>query len=161
MTFSNSTGLGVYTQYGNRDTGLVVGVEQSSDSVHQLSISFTGASLADGFIPPTTVPKGALFKEAILRVDEAFVVTGTTPTLIFGALTTEATNGIVISEAELENVGTKALASAGTGTWAFTSSTGTTATAKVGKTTGGTSPVIATTAGKATLTLKYYSKAKA
>lgn len=159
MGFENSAGLNVNNFYGKRDTGGSVGVEQSDDSVHQLSISFTGASLASSYLPPVYVPKGALFKRAILRVDEAFVVTGTSPTLIFGG-TAPATNGIVLTEAELENVGTKTPASTGAGTWAQGSSTGTTASERVTKALGGTSPVIAATSGKATLILEFFFKTK-
>lgn len=159
MAFENSAGIGVYNNYGARDTGGSVGVERSQDSVHNLSISFTGASLASAFLPPVVVPKGAQFKRAVLRVDEAFVVTGTSPTLIFGG-TAPATNGIVLTEAELEAVGTKTVTSTGTGTWAQSSATGTTAAEKVTKTLGGTTPAIAATSGKATLTLEFYNKTK-
>lgn len=157
--FENSAGLSVNNYYGARDTGGSVGVDHSDDSVHQLSIAFTGASLASAYLPPVVVPKGSLFRRAILRVDEAFVVTGTSPTLIFGG-TAPGTNGIVLTEAELEAVGTKAPASTGTGTWAQGSATGTTAAEKVTKTLGGTSPVIAATSGKATLILEFVNKTK-
>lgn len=159
MGFENSAGLGVNNFFGRRDTGGSVGVEHSKDSVHQLSIAFTGASLASSFLPPVYVPKGAQFKRAILRVDEVFVVTGTSPTLIFGG-TAPATNGIVLTEAELEAVGTKTPASTGTGTWAQASATGTTASEKVTKTLGGTSPAVAATSGKATLILEFVNKTK-
>ena len=160
MAYENTAGLGVSNQYGARDVGTSVGVETGQDSSHHLSISFTGASLQDAFLPPFYVPKGALFKRAVLRVDEAFVVTGTNPTLIFGASGTEATNGFVITEAELETIGTKTPASTGTGTWAQASTTGTTVAAKVGKTLGGTTPVITTGVGKATLILEFFNKTK-
>ncbi len=160
MPYQNSAGLGVNNFYGARDTGTTVGVEQSSDSIHQLSIAFTGTSLQDSYLPPLFVPKGAKFMRAILRVDEAFVVTGTTPTLIFGAAGTEATNGFILSEAELETIGTKTPASTGTGTWAQASTTGTTVAAKVGKTLGGTTPVITTGVGRATLILEFINKTK-
>jgi hypothetical protein len=159
MGFENSAGLGVNNYFGRRDTGGSVGVETSNDSIHQLSIAFTGASLASAYLPPVYIPKGAQFKRAILRVDEVFVVTGTSPTLIFGG-TAPATNGIVLTEAELEAVGTKTPASTGTGTWAQSSATGTTAAEKVTKTLGGTSPAVAATSGKATLILEFVNKTK-
>lgn len=159
MAYENSAGINVFNQYGPRDTGGSVGVEQSSDSIHQLSIAFTGQSLASNFLPRVVVPQGAQFKRAILRIDEAFVVTGTSPTLIFGG-TAPGTNGIVLTEAELEAVGTKTPASTGTGTWAQSSATGTTAAEAVTKTLGGTSPVIASTSGKGTLILEYINKTK-
>lgn len=159
MPFENSAGLGVHNYYGSRDTGTSVGVEQSTDSVHQLSIAFTGKSINQTFLPPVVVPRGAQFKRAILRVDEAFALTGTTPTIIFGG-TVPGTNGIVLSEAELEAIGTKTPASTGTGTWAQASATGTTAAEKVTRAFGGGSPVVSPTVGKATLILEFVFKTK-
>lgn len=159
MPFENTAGLGVNNFYGQRDTGGSVGVEQSNDSFQHLSISFTGASINSTFLPPVVVPRGASFRRAILRVDEAFNLTGTTPTIIFGG-TAPGTNGIVLSEAELEAVGTKIPASTGTGTWAVGSATGTTAAERVTRTLGGTTPVVSPTVGKATLILEFVNKTK-
>lgn len=159
MAFENLTGLGVYSAYGKRNTGGTVGVETGDGSAREYSIAFTGESLNSGFLPPVVVPKGAKFVRAVLRVDEAFSITGTSPTVIFGG-TAPATNGIVLTEAELENVGTKTPASTGTGTWAVGSSTGTTAAEKVTKTLGGTSPVVSATQGKATLIVTFVNKTK-
>lgn len=157
MAFENRAGLGVHNQYGPRSTGGAIGVERSTDSVHQLAFSFTGKSLSEGFIPPVYIPRGARFLRYILRVDEAFVVTGTSPTLIIGG-TAPGTNGVVLTEAELEAVGTKAPASAGAGTWSTSSATGTTASERVTTALGGTTPAIASTSGKATLIAEYVFK---
>jgi hypothetical protein len=159
MPFENTAGLNVSNFYGARETGGSVGVERSQDSIQQLSIAFTGASINSAFLPPVVIPRGAQFKRAILRVDEAFNLTGTSPTIIFGG-TAPGTNGIVLSEAELEAIGTKTPASTGTGTWAQSSATGTTAAERVTRTIGGTSPVVSPTVGKATLTLEYVYKTK-
>lgn len=160
MAYENSAGINVNNHYGARETGSAVGLEHGEDSLHRLSVNITPAFLNGTFVPPVVIPKGALFRSAVLRVDEAFTITGTTPTVIIGAQGSEATNGIVLTEAELENVGTKTPASTGTGTWAQGSSTGTTAAAKVGKTLGGTTPAVTGTAGKAILTLTYYNTTK-
>jgi hypothetical protein len=160
MPFQNQAGLGVNNFYGARDTGTSVGVEQSSDGIHQLSIAFTGDSLQDAYMPPYFILKGALFKRAVLRVDEAFNITGTTPTIIFGSTGSEATNGFVLTEAELETVGTKTPASTGLGTWSQTSSTGVLANAKVGRVLGGTTPAVVKGVGKATLILEFFYKTK-
>jgi hypothetical protein len=159
MPFENTAGLNVSNFYGARETGGSVGLERSDDSVHQLSIAFTGASINSTFLPPVVVPKGTQFKRAILRVDEAFSITGTSPTVIFGG-TAPGTNGIVLTEAELEAIGTKTPASTGTGTWAQSSSTGTTAAERVTRTLGGTTPVVSPTVGKATLILEFVNKTK-
>lgn len=163
MPYENSAGLGVNNNYGVRTTGGTVGVETTSGSSTMLRIDLTGRSIADaiaGFVPPVTVPKGALFKSAFLRVDEAFVVTGTTPALSIGAVGSVGSNYFTISEAELETLGTKKLTSAGVGTWAFASTVGTAAAAKVAFALTGTTPVVATTSGKATLILEFVNVTK-
>lgn len=159
MSFENSTGLGVYSSYGKRGTGGTVGSESTDTSTRDYSIAFTGESLNSGFLPPVTLPKGSKLVKAVLRVDEAFNITGTSPTVIFGG-TAPGTNGIVLTEAELEAIGTKTPASTGTGTWAVASATGTTAAEKITKTLGGTSPVVSATVGKATLILTFINKTK-
>lgn len=160
MPYLNQAGINVSNFYGARETGSAVGLEHGEDSLARLSINITPEFLNGTFVPPVVIPKGALFRSAILRVDEAFNITGTSPTVIIGAQGSEATNGIVLTEAELEAIGTKAPASTGTGTWAQGSATGTTAAAKVGKTLGGTTPVVTAGVGKAILTLTYYNTTK-
>ena len=160
MPFENSAGIAVSNFYGARSTGNSVGVETSDSSQHRLSVSITGEMLNGTFIPPVVVPKGARFVGALLRVDEAFNLGGTTPTVQIGAAGSVATNGIVLTEAEMENVGTKVPASTGAGTWSFSSATGTAADAKVAFAMGGGTPT-ATNAGKATLILTFINKTKA
>ena len=162
MGFEDNTGLGVNNHYGVRTTGGAVGIEHGENSKHVLRIDLTGQSIADavaGFMPPVVVPKGALFRTALLRVDEVFVVTGTTPTIEIGSAGSTATNGVVITEAELETVGTKVLTSTGAGTWSFTSTTGLAAAAKVALSLEGDTAVAATS-GKATLILEYVNVTK-
>ena len=160
MTFKNQAGIGVSQNYGARNTGSAVGLEDSDGSVFRLSVNLTGATLNDLFLPPVVVPKGAKFRKYELRVDEAFVLGGTSPTVQIGANGAPGTNGVVITQAELQAVGTKDLSTAGAGTWAQNSTTGTAAAAKVAVALGGTSPT-ATGAGKAILVLEFFSKAKA
>lgn len=160
MAYKNEAGLGVHNQYGARDTGGAIGVETSDNSTHVLNINITGAMLNGTFVPKVVVPKGALIKGYKLRVDEAFVVTGTSPTVRFGSSGSVATNGVVLTEAELEAVGTKTPASTGAGTWATNSATGLTAAAAVAFDLGGTSPAVDATVGKATLSIEFYNKTK-
>ena len=160
MPYSSEAGLQVNNFYGARETGGAVGVEHTQDSTHRLSIDLTGAILNGSFVPPVVVPKGARFVSAVLRVDEAFNITGTTPTVQIGAVGSVATNGIVLTEAEMEAVGTKVPASTGAGTWSQSSATGTTAAAKVGFALGGTTPAVDATVGKATLILSFVNKTK-
>ena len=160
MAFENAAGINVFNHYGARSTGGSVGVEHSKDSVHQLSIALTGESLNSSFLPPVVVPKGAHFLRAILRVDEAFVVGGTTPTIEIGSAGSTATNGFVVTEAELEAVGTKIVTSTGAGTWSTTSATGLTAAAKVAIAKEGDTTVTSGV-GKGTLILEFINKTKA
>jgi hypothetical protein len=160
MTYESKSGLNVNNQYGARETGGAIGLEHGYNSTHTLEIQITPEFVNSGFVPPVVIPKGALFTKALLRVDEAFTLTGTTPTVIYGAVGAEATNGIVLSQSELQAVGTKVPASTGTGTWAQNSATGTTAAAKIGKALGGTTPAVTGTAGKATLILHFVNATK-
>lgn len=160
MSFENSAGIAVNNHYGARSTGGSVGVEHSKDSVHQLSITLTGESLNSSFVPPVVIPKGAHFLRAILTVDEAFAVSGTSPTIEVGSAGSTATNGFVITEAELEAPGTKVLTSAGVGTWAVASATGLTAAAKVAIAKEGDT-VVTSGVGKGTLVLEFINKTKA
>lgn len=160
MPYENSAGLTVNNFYGARETGFAVGVETSDTSTHHLSVQLTGAMLNGTFIPPVNVPKGARFVRAVLRVDEAFALGGTSPTVRIGAAGSVATNGIVLTEAEMEAVGTKVPASTGAGTWSQSSATGTTAAAKVAFDLGGTTPTADATVGKATLILTFVNKTK-
>lgn len=164
MGYENKAGLKVNNQYGVRETGGSIGTEHSYSAFRTLKIDLTGQSINDavaGFVPPVVIPKGALFRRAVLRVDEAFNLTGSSPTVQIGADGSVATNGIVLTEAELETVGTKAPASTGVGTWSQSSTTGTTAGAKIGFALGGAAPVVTNGAGKATLILEYVMETKA
>jgi hypothetical protein len=160
MPFEANNGLGgVSNYYGPRDTGGSVGSEETDQSIRQYSIAFTGASLNSSFLPPVVLPRGAKQLRATLRVDEAFVLTGTAPTVIFGG-TAPATNGIVLTQAELQAIGTKTPASTGTGTWAVASATGTTAAERITRALGGTTPAVSPTVGKATLIIEFINKTK-
>lgn len=154
MAFENKTGLGVYNQYGARNAGGAIGVETDKDSVHQMKYELTAQSLIEGFVPPFVVPRGAHFLRYLLRVDQAFTMTGTTPTVIVGG-TAPATNGVILTAAELAAVGTKVVTSTGTGTWAVASATGTTAAERVTVALGGTTPAVTPGAGRAFLIAEY------
>jgi len=155
MSFENTTGLGVFSSYGKRNTGGTVGCETSDGSTRDYSITFTGESLNSGFLPGVIIPKGSKLKGAILRVDEAFAVSSG-GTVAFGG-NAPGTNGLTLTEAELEAIGTKTPSSSGSGTWATTSATGTTSAQFISKTVTGT---VTSTQGKATLILTFVNKTK-
>jgi len=45
MTFKNNAGIGVFQNYGKRDTGNAVGLEQGTNSGFRLSVNLTGQML--------------------------------------------------------------------------------------------------------------------
>lgn len=164
MAFANQAGINVASWYGARDTGGSVGVERSTDSVHQLSLELTGDSVNDQLAagallgPKFVMPAGAHVLRYILHVDQAFDLGGTNPTIRVGSQGSISTNGVVLTEAELEATGTKIPASAGAGTWSTTSATGLTAAAAVAIDAGGTTPTVARGVGQATLIVEYVYK---
>jgi hypothetical protein len=158
MSYESNTGIDVFNHYGARNTGGTIGVERSQNSVTRLSINLTGAMLNDDFFPPVSIPKYASFKSAHITVHEAFVVTGTSPTILVGAAGSVATNGFIITETELETLGSRKLANDGEGTWDIAHASGTAAAALVAFAFEGDAAV--TNAGKATLVLEYVNLAK-
>lgn len=159
MSFDNASGIGVFNHYGPRDTGGTVGVETDKDGVHQLSIYFTGESVNGAFISPFVMPKGAKPLRYLLTVDEAFALSGTSPTVQFGSKGSVGTNGVTLTKTELESTGVTSVTTQGNGTWA-TSGTGVSASAEIDQQLGGTLPVVDPTVGKATLTVEYLYKVR-
>lgn len=156
MSYENSAGLSVNNHYGARTTGFAIGAEHEAGSTMKVVVDITGESLNSAFMPPVYVPKGALLKSAFLDVDEAFVVS-TSGTVAIGG-TAPGTNGLVLTEAQLEAVGSKNVTSVSIGTWAEDSATGTTASERVAKAVTGT---VGATSGKATLVMEFFFKSKA
>lgn len=156
MAYENSAGLGVYNQYGARNTGGAIGADSTSGKTTTITVDLTGEMLNSGFMPPVVVPKGSLLKGATLRVDEAFVVS-TSGTVAIGG-TAPGTNGVVLTEAKLEAQGTSSVSSLAVGTWATASTTGTTAAQKITKAITGT---VGATSGKGQLILEFVNSAKA
>lgn len=156
MPFQSNTGLNVANQYGARDTGFAVGLEQSSNSTFKVSVQLTGESLNGDWLPKVSIPKGALLKSAILDVDEVFVVSAAGTVAVGG--TAPGTNGIVLTEAQLEGLGTKPVTAGAVGTFSAASTTGTTAAQFLTTAITGT---VAATSGKATLVLEFFFKSKA
>ena len=127
----------------------VQGSMKSVDDERALVIWFDGANYAS---VTGTIPAGAVITEnAIVEVNEAFALGGTTPVINVGVSGTEGTNRICqVSEAQAEAVGTYSIASAGT----LAKDTPLAAAATIKVALGGTSPTI-TSAGKMKLTIRY------
>lgn len=155
MAYENSAGLGVTNQYGVRNTGGSVGGERATGSFQTLCVNLTGEMLNSAYVAPAYMPKGAKVTRVLLDVDEAFVVSAAGTVAVGG--TVPGTNGVVLTEAQLEALGSKDVSSVAAGTWATASATGTTAAQKLTTAITGT---VAATSGKATLVIEYFHSNK-
>ena len=143
----------VNNHYGPKETGSAKGVVKTEGPLNVLSITFDGTDLSNGDFPvgpDFKLPAGAVPERAYVKVTEAFVIGGTSPTANIGTDGSEGTNGVEISEAQLEATGTYDITSTLAGTWASPLAAQTT----VGLAMDGTSPT-STSAGKAKLIIEY------
>jgi hypothetical protein len=99
-----------------------------------------------------TLPAGAIIQEVFAEVSEVFILGGTTPTLDVGTETSEGTNGVDVTEAQAEALGSYDLTSALQGTWASPLAAATT----IGLALGGSSPTNGAT-GKMRVVIRYWS----
>lgn len=153
MGYESKTGLNVHNHYGARNVGGATGVYRTEGSENELTIVITGETLNSTFELPVDIPAGAVVTKASAHVTEAFVLGGTTPTILFGTKDSEVTNGGVIAEASAEATGYYDLTSTLAGTWdaeaAFAAKT------SVGIALGGTTPTADATVGRAVVVVKY------
>ena len=156
MAYKNEAGLNVFNQYGARETGGAVGIEHGYTSEFRFRFDLTGEMLNSGFVPKVYIPKGARGLRAILRVDEAFAVS-TSGTVSIGMQAAPATNGITLTEATLEAVGTKDVTSMFAGTWDEAHATGVAAADYVGIAISGT---VTSTQGKGSLIVEFVNVTK-
>lgn len=105
MTIENKAGLGVNNQYGPRKTAEGrSGDINTSGFVKELELDFRGDTYQH---VTATLPKGAKVIETVAVIEEAFALTGTTPTINVGKAGTAGTNyAIELSKAQAEAVGT-------------------------------------------------------
>lgn len=137
-----------HLQFGPRDTGGVIGVNKIEGMKEELIFDFTGdmfTDVPDGLMP-FVLPAGAVIKEVYVDVEEAFALTGTTPTVLIGTNGSEVTNGFVISQTILQGTGSSNLTATLAGTW--DNEVPLAANTTIGIALGGTTPTI-TRAGKA------------
>lgn len=143
-----------HNHYGQREVKKSVGVTKTSGFMNELSMDIDGDMVgAAGFaLKAPVIPAGARIEDAFVEVTEAFVLGGTSPIVEVGTETSEATNGVSITEAQAEAVGTYDVTSALSGTWS--GSVGLAADTTVGIALAGTSPTV-TSAGKMRLVIRY------
>lgn len=151
MAYENSAGLGVKNFYNERtlNEGVMGGI-QVKGSDNELTFDISGKSLNDNLeFLVSYLPQGAKVTSAVAEVKEVFVLGGTSPTVSVGTDTSERTNGITLTEAQLEALGTYELDTFN-GTWA----NGLAADTKVGLALGGTNPTV-TDAGRVRMTVHF------
>ena len=147
-----TTSLGTpHNNYGTRDGFGADGKYLTDGIATELAIEFTGADINNGVaqLIKNVIPKNALITRVIARVKQAFVLGGTTPTILIGTNGSEATNGVSISSAQAG-----ALAMVGPLTQNGTWSTELAADTIVNVTLGGTSPTV-TSAGRLEAIITY------
>lgn len=104
---------GVKNYYGPRDRHEArSGVVKTEGLRKEVSIAFTGANYS---LVSMVLPAGAtIVGNALVEIDEAFVIGGTTPNVAVGVSGSPATNYVaLIPEASLEALGTYSIAPAG------------------------------------------------
>jgi len=116
MTKELSALRGVSTIYGGYETGRATGIIKTSGASHPLALDLTGAALGDLILPPQHMPAGATVTKAYIFVEEAFDLAGAS-VVEFGEAGAEATNGVSITEANLESTGYVNITAALAGTW--------------------------------------------
>jgi len=156
MAFESNSGLGSRNFYGPRSAkeGIEGGIK-TEGSVQELSLKFTGANINDDVFSANLVqlPAGARILDAVVRIDEVFVLGGTSPVINIGTDGSESTNGISIDETRGEASATYVDADTGiaiNGTWAATLAADT----EVSVALSGTSPTVGA-GGSAIVTIRY------
>lgn len=146
----------VHNQFGPRSIEGTIGVNKIEGMREELVFDVTGRffnEIPDGLIP-FVLPAGAVIKEVFIDVEDVFVVTGSTPTLLIGTNGSEVTNGFVVSEAILEATGSANLTATLAGTW--DNEVPLAANTVIGMALGGTGDPAVTSAGKARITVSFF-----
>jgi len=142
----------VSNHYGPFSTGKTVGVTDTDGFIREVSLDIDGEMVGNAAYPlmAPSIPAGAVIKEVFLVVNEAFSLGGTGPVIDVGTEGSEATNGVTITQAQAQAVGSYDVSAALSGTWAA----GLAAATTVGLALNGTTPTV-TSAGKARVVIRY------
>jgi hypothetical protein len=108
--------MGVANHYGPRSTGGSSGNVKTTGTQNELRVDLTPEFITSGLVTPAVIPKGAYIHAAELQVKEAFDL-GVGAVVDVGTKGSEATNGVTLTEANLEAVGVVDVTSALAGTW--------------------------------------------
>lgn len=147
---------GVHNHYGPREVSKSQGVMKTEGAMNELVIDLDGEMLnAAGFaLLAPVIPAGSRIEDVFVEVTEVFALSADSGnvTIEIGTETSEATNGVSITEAQAEALGTYDATSGLAGTWA--GSVGLAADTTLGIALSGDVPV-ATNAGKARVVIRY------
>lgn len=117
MTMEIAPLRGVAAQYGAREVGRAAGVIKTEGAKNELVIDLTGQMLSDLIVLPLVVPDGSSFTGvAKLHVTEVFDLDAVSVVEI-GESGLEATNGISLTEANLESTGVVDVSAGLAGEW--------------------------------------------
>lgn len=116
MSLEQTTLRGVVDNYGTRPVGRSAGSIGTSGAKNELSMHLTGQMLSDGIVIAAHLPSGATLLSAQLIVDEVFVLAASSVVEI-GEDGAEATNGISLTEANLEALGVTDVSAGLAGEW--------------------------------------------
>lgn len=116
MGRSSASGLGVSNWYGPRNTGGFDGSYDTDGITREYVVDFTGRTLADGDFSKIYIPAGGAIIKAEIFIDQAFDLQALS-VLKVGTSGSEATNGLSLTEANLEATGRIDLTSTLAGTW--------------------------------------------
>ena len=153
--YSNSDGLRLHlgTRIADEEAGF--GETGAVGSYKEIALVVTGLDFVSNVYignANLTLPKGAIIHAAALvEVESAFTLGGTTPTILIGVSGSSASNYLAsVSSAQAGAAGTYSIAPAGT----LSTSTPLAADAAITVSLGGTSPTV-TAAGRLTLRVTY------
>lgn len=120
MGYSSDNIRGVTVHRGERETGRTQGDIKTEGLNQEKVIELTGEVLSDLILQKVYVEAGARFVKATLVVDEAFDLAASSVVEV-GEDGAEATNGVSLTEANLESTGIVDVTSGLAGEWAAAS----------------------------------------
>lgn len=95
---------GISQVYGEAYTGGATGAIKTEGAKNEIAVHLTGDVLSSLIIQPVKIPKGSVVTKAYIRVTEAFDLAALSVVEV-GTDGSEATNGVSLTEANLESVG--------------------------------------------------------
>ena len=126
MSKEDTAGLNVSSRYGPLNTpDGAGGVIKTEGALNELTIDFTGDQVNNpANVQNPVIPAGSRIVAAFFDTEVLGVMGGTTPNLAIGTSGSEETNGLLVTEAQVEAVGTYNVSATAVGTWALTTGVG-------------------------------------